>query len=123
MKLEKIEDVVNGGYDIFLTIGNISYGSYWSSPPKSIEHVGLEYVNGRYIKIKNEKQLKKFKELYKKLWIKEKHLHEESIEIIKKALLHYILDKTAEKNKGVITKEEFKNIYETVNEAMIEINN
>jgi len=92
MKLEKIEDVVNGGYDIFLTIGNISYGSYWSSPPKSIEHVGLEYVNGRYIKIK-------------------------------KALLHYILDKTAEKNKGVITKEEFKNIYETVNEAMIEINN
>lgn len=67
MRLFKIQGKENG-YNISLIIGNKEYISYWSSPPKNIDHVGIDYLSNRYSKITTKKRLNKFKALYRKLW-------------------------------------------------------
>jgi hypothetical protein len=68
MKLEKRSGKYSG-YCIDLIIGGRKYESYWDSPPTSVDHVGLEYANGRYPVIATKKRLREFKDLYKNLWI------------------------------------------------------
>ena len=68
MRLEKVENK-NKGCFIYVIIANRKYGSYWTSPPKSVDHVDLEYLKGRYIKINTTERMNQFKELYKNLWI------------------------------------------------------
>ncbi len=68
MRLEKVENR-NKGYDIYLIIANREYRSHWTSPPESVDHVGLGYLQDRYPKINTTARMKEFKELYKNLWI------------------------------------------------------
>ncbi|AWB17241.1 hypothetical protein [Clostridium botulinum] len=68
MRLEKVENR-NRGYDIYLIIANRDYKSWWTSPPKSVDHAGLEYLKDRYPKINTKARMETFKELYKNLWI------------------------------------------------------
>lgn len=68
MRLKKVLNR-NKGYDIYLIIANREYRSLWTSPPESVDHVGLGYLQDRYPKINTTARMKEFKELYKNLWI------------------------------------------------------
>lgn len=70
MNLRK-EKNPDGGYEIYLTIGNKTVKSFWSSPPDNIKHVDAGYLRDKgYWLITTEKRLKEFKELWIKLWEK-----------------------------------------------------
>lgn len=70
MKLRK-EKNPNGGYKIYLTIGNKTLSSFWSAPPDNINHVDAGYLQDRgYWTITTEKRLKEFKEQWIKIWEK-----------------------------------------------------
>lgn len=68
MRLEKVRNR-NRGYNIYLIIANREYGSHWTSPPKSVDHADLGYLQDRYPKINTNIRMNQFKELYKNLWI------------------------------------------------------
>lgn len=68
MRLEKVRNR-NRGYNIYLIIANREYGSHWTSPPRSVDHVDLGYLQDRYPKINTTVRMKEFKELYRNLWI------------------------------------------------------
>jgi hypothetical protein len=59
----------NNGYYIDCKIGKRMCTSWWSSPPKSIDHVSVCYLTNRYPLIRTEYRSNKFKELFKKLWV------------------------------------------------------
>lgn len=65
MKLSK--RVAFKGWYITCKIGKNSYTSWWTSPPKSLDHVGIRYLRDRYECITTNKRADKFKELFKKL--------------------------------------------------------
>ena len=71
MKIELKNGKNGNGVYIILTIGKRKNTSFWSAPPSSIDHVGLNYLSDRYPLITTEKRMKKFKELYKELKIDE----------------------------------------------------
>lgn len=54
---------------ICVKVGNKTYRSWWSSPPKSINHVHLGYLKDIYSIITTEKRAIEFKRLYKLLWV------------------------------------------------------
>ena len=58
-----------GGFHIDCKIGNRTYESYWSGPLPSIDHVGLEYIKGRYPIITTPKRAEEFKGKYKLLFV------------------------------------------------------
>lgn len=69
MKLWKVKNYISGGYDIACEIGQHTCWSYWSAPPESIDHADMGYIHERYGIITTEKRAKRFKELYKDLWV------------------------------------------------------
>lgn len=66
MKLSKKKST-NKGYFITCHIDKNTYTSWWTSPPESVDHVGIEYLKDRYCCITTKKRVEKFKGLYKKL--------------------------------------------------------
>jgi len=61
----------NGMSDcIIVKIGKKEFKSWWDSPPKSIDHVCINYLNNRYPCITTENRVVRFKQEYKKLFIK-----------------------------------------------------
>ena len=65
MKLSKRK--VFKGWTITCHLGHNTYTSWWTSPPKSLDHVGIEYLRDRYSCITTQKRVEKFKELFKRL--------------------------------------------------------
>jgi hypothetical protein len=56
------------GWDIVIQIGSSIHRSYFSNPAKSIDHVDLEYIRGRYPIVNTHKRAETFKRLYKQLF-------------------------------------------------------
>lgn len=69
MELKKVKKENFSGFQIILIIAGTQYYSYWSAPPESVDHVGLEYLRDRYPIINTKERANTFKELYKNLWI------------------------------------------------------
>lgn len=82
MKVSK-ELSKNGGYYIFVEIGDKRYSSYWSAPSESVDHAGLKYLTDRYPVISTGKRATEFKRQYKNLWIK---VTNEQLELMKHTL-------------------------------------
>lgn len=57
-----------GGVTIRCSIGTKACSSFWSGPPDSIDHVGIEYIMGRYPIITTPKRASEFKKKYRALF-------------------------------------------------------
>ncbi|ACA46953.1 hypothetical protein HYH96_18160 [Clostridium botulinum] len=69
MRLEK-SNGKHGGYYITLYIGTKENTSFFEAPSESIDHAGIEYIQGRYPMIGTKAKEETFKRLYKNLFIK-----------------------------------------------------
>ncbi|MBD5572167.1 hypothetical protein HYI00_18630, partial [Clostridium botulinum] len=66
MRLEK-SNGKHGGYYITLYIGTKENTSFFEAPSESIDHAGIEYIQGRYPMIGTKAKEETFKRLYKNL--------------------------------------------------------
>jgi hypothetical protein len=69
--MEVFKEMANGtsACYIYIRIGGILQSSFWSAPPKSIDHVGLDYLHNRYPFIQTACQTDAFKNKYRRLFI------------------------------------------------------
>ena len=55
------------GFNITCVISERYYTTWFQNPPKSFDHVDIEYLKNRFPCITTERRANKFKELYKRL--------------------------------------------------------
>jgi len=55
------------GWNITCHLGMNTYTSWWTSPPKSVDNAGIEYLKDRYRCISTSKRMENFKKMYKML--------------------------------------------------------